>query len=123
VSIQLLLFIAYLFPISIISINLPEWFSYSGLVVLGLGAILGAVALLQLNTNLSPFPTPVSNGKLITNGAFAIARHPIYSALIFFFSALTIALMVALVAIELYPTLLYSTIDPAYSIMVYNAAS
>ncbi|MEO9954865.1 cytochrome d ubiquinol oxidase subunit II [Nonlabens sp.] len=41
----------------------------------------------------------------------------------FFFSALTISLMMALVAIELYPTLLYSTIDPANSITIYNAAS
>lgn len=41
----------------------------------------------------------------------------------FLFSALTIALMMVLVAIELYPTLLYSTLDPANSITIYNAAS
>lgn len=41
----------------------------------------------------------------------------------FFFSALSIAFLLVLVAIELYPTLLLSTIDPAYSINVYNAAS
>ena len=31
--------------------------------------------------------------------------------------------MLALVAIELYPTLLISTIDPKYNIDIYNAAS
>ena len=84
VAIQLSLFVIYLLPVQILSTHLPEWLRYSGLVLLGLGVILGAVALLQLTTNLSPFPTPTSNGKLITTGAYRIARHPIYTALIFF---------------------------------------
>lgn len=41
----------------------------------------------------------------------------------FFFSALTVGLLLGLVAIELYPTLIISTIDPAYSLTVYNSAS
>ncbi len=41
----------------------------------------------------------------------------------FIFSCITISLMLALVAIELYPTLLISTVDPNYSIDIYNAAS
>ncbi|HBH49507.1 MAG TPA: cytochrome d ubiquinol oxidase subunit II [Bacteroidales bacterium] len=41
----------------------------------------------------------------------------------FLFSSLTISLLLILVAIELYPTLLISTLDPEYSITVYNAAS
>jgi protein-S-isoprenylcysteine O-methyltransferase Ste14 len=40
------------------------------------------VALFQINTKLSPFPTPVPNGKLITSGAYKLARHPIYTAII-----------------------------------------
>lgn len=83
VGMQLLLFVTYFFPINIVEIHLPEWLRYSGLVLLGLGVILGAVALLQLNTNFSPFPTPASNGKLITTGACRVARHPTYTALIF----------------------------------------
>ncbi|EAQ50508.1 MULTISPECIES: methyltransferase family protein [Flavobacteriaceae] len=83
VAIQLSLFVIYLLPVKIVSTHLPEWLRYSGLVLLCLGVILGAVALLQLNTNLSPFPTPTSNGTLITTGAYRIARHPIYTALIF----------------------------------------
>lgn len=83
VAIQLSLFVIYLLPVQILSIHLPEWLRYSGLVLLGLSVILGAVALLQLNTNISPFPTPISNGTLITTGAYRMARHPIYTALIF----------------------------------------
>lgn len=41
----------------------------------------------------------------------------------FFFSALTVSLLLALVAIELYPVLIFSTLDPANHITVYNAAS
>ena len=41
----------------------------------------------------------------------------------FFFSALTISLSLVLVAIELYPVLLFSTIDPQFNIDVYNAAA
>lgn len=41
----------------------------------------------------------------------------------FFFSALSIAFLLVLVAIEVYPTILLSTTDPAYSLDVYNAAS
>lgn len=41
----------------------------------------------------------------------------------FFFSSLTVSLSLILVAIELYPVLLYSTIDPAYNITISNAAS
>ena len=41
----------------------------------------------------------------------------------FFFSSLTISLLLVLVAIELYPILLRSTVDPENSITIYNAAS
>lgn len=82
VGVQLLLFAGYVVPFKLTTLNLPEWLRYSGLVVLGLGAVLGLIALLQINTKLSPFPTPVSNSKLLTNGAFGIARHPIYTALV-----------------------------------------
>ncbi|WP_228853440.1 cytochrome d ubiquinol oxidase subunit II [Aegicerativicinus sediminis] len=41
----------------------------------------------------------------------------------FFFSSLTIALLLVLVSIELYPDLLMSSIDPKYTITIYNAAA
>ncbi|UZR98072.1 cytochrome d ubiquinol oxidase subunit II [Chondrinema litorale] len=41
----------------------------------------------------------------------------------FIFSSITISLLLILVAIELYPTLLMSTIDQAYNIDIYNAAA
>lgn len=108
VGIQFLLFATYFLTVKIISIYLPEWLRYSGLVLMGLGVILGAVALLQLNTKLSPFPTPVSKGKLITTAAFRISRHPIYTALIFsglgyaLYSASLFKLLVILLLLTLF---------------------
>ena len=82
VGIQILLFIAYVFPVDVMYIDLFLWFRFIGMGITILGALLGVVALFQINKRLSPFPTPVSNSKLITNGAFSIARHPIYTAIL-----------------------------------------
>ncbi|MCK0125630.1 isoprenylcysteine carboxylmethyltransferase family protein [Gelidibacter sp. F2691] len=83
VGVQLLLFAAYILPLKLYQIQLPEWLRYSGLFVLSLAVVFGVVAVLQLNTKLSPFPSPVADGKLITTGAFRFSRHPIYTALLF----------------------------------------
>ncbi|HEA30817.1 MAG TPA: isoprenylcysteine carboxylmethyltransferase family protein [Leeuwenhoekiella sp.] len=83
VALQFLIFATYISSFEILSISIPEWLRYSGLVVMWLALILGITALLQLNTKISPFPTPVSNGKLIRTGAFSVSRHPIYTALVF----------------------------------------
>jgi cytochrome d ubiquinol oxidase subunit II len=41
----------------------------------------------------------------------------------FLFSALTVSLLLVLVAIELYPVLVLSTIDPEFNLTIYNTAS
>ncbi|WP_317172398.1 methyltransferase family protein [Gelidibacter maritimus] len=83
VTVHVLLFIAYFLPLCLLNIQLPEWLCYSGLVLMVLSISFGIIALLQLNTKLSPFPSPVTSGTLITKGAYRISRHPIYTALIF----------------------------------------
>lgn len=83
VTVQVLLFIAYFLPLRVFNIQLPEWLCHSGLVLLGVSILFGLIALLQLNTKLSPFPSPVASGKLLTCGAYRISRHPIYTALLF----------------------------------------
>ena len=44
----------------------------------------GAVAVLQLGSNLTPWPSPRSGATLVTGGVYAVARHPIYAALLAF---------------------------------------
>ena len=101
VGIQLVLFVVYFLPIQNTNINLPEWLRYSGLLMLILGLVLALVALLQINTKLSPFPTPVTNGKLITTGAYSIARHPIYT------SVLAITLGYAIYTVSLFKFVIF----------------
>lgn len=77
-----MLFVVYILPFKIVVINIPHWLRYSGVFLVGIGIVLGVIALLQLNSNLSPFPTPVSNSIFLSTGAFSIARHPIYTAIL-----------------------------------------
>ena len=82
VGIQLLLFIVYLIsPFSIMFYLGRFWKDFS-LVLATAGFIIIIIAVLQLNTNLSPFPTPVRNSKLLQNGVYAYARHPIYGGIL-----------------------------------------
>jgi len=39
-------------------------------------------AIKDLGSNLSPFPRPIDNGKLITSGLYRFFRHPMYYSLI-----------------------------------------
>ena len=85
VSIQFLLFVLYTLDfkwflgLSSIVKNIGCAFSILGLLII-------IIALLQLNKNLSPFPTPKDNAVLLQNGLYKLVRHPIYSGIIFLFS-------------------------------------
>jgi len=82
VCLQLLLFIAYIFNANLIDITTNLITNYIGLTITIIGVLTAIIALLQLNTNLSPFPTPKSNSSLITNGVYKFVRHPIYTGII-----------------------------------------
>ena len=41
------------------------------------------VAIKDLGRNLSPFPRPINNSKLVTKGIYRFTRHPMYYSLIF----------------------------------------
>jgi len=89
VGIQFLLFIAWLFEIDTLKFNRLELFQSVFLILSGIGFLIVLIAILQLNTNLSPFPKPKENASLITTGIFKYIRHPIYSGifiLLFFLS-------------------------------------
>lgn len=83
VVVQTVLFMAFVFDIQFLSINSYYFLILSGIILLFLGAGIAGVALLQLNTNLSPFPTPKTNSKLITHGIYKYIRHPIYTGILF----------------------------------------
>ena len=67
------------------------------------------------------FITPILSFLAVANVPRLASKKSYMQALIF--SSLTMALLLGLVALQLYPTLLISTIDPKYSVTIYNAAS
>ncbi|MCL9770530.1 isoprenylcysteine carboxylmethyltransferase family protein [Flavobacterium sp. HXWNR69] len=83
VSIQFLLFGLYAFEF-LAKLELPLLVQYFGLVVAFIGCLISIVSVVQLNTNLTVFPTPKSASFLITSGLYSFSRHPIYSGLILF---------------------------------------
>ncbi len=81
VGVQGGLFFGYIFDI-ILPYNYHPSIRYCGLAIAILGLVILLLAILQLNENLSPFPTPLVHGKLITNGLYHLVRHPIYTGII-----------------------------------------
>ena len=53
-----------------------------GLLLGGAGGLLAFRGLIDLNENLTPFPKPLSGGRLIDSGSYGLVRHPIYGGLV-----------------------------------------
>ena len=59
-------------------------FSYFvGFLIIIISLIILLVAIKDLGRNLSPFPRPINNSKLVTKGIYRFTRHPMYYSLIF----------------------------------------
>ncbi|MFD0976007.1 methyltransferase family protein [Salinimicrobium gaetbulicola] len=82
VLLQIVIFLAWLFDAENLFLEFPENLRWIALFVAGIGGILIVIAFIQLNTRLSPFPSPKKGSRLITSGAFTFARHPIYSGIL-----------------------------------------
>ena len=59
-------------------------FSYFlGILIMIIAFIIMLVSIKDLGRNLSPFPRPINNSKLVTAGIYRFTRHPMYYSLIF----------------------------------------
>ena len=54
-----------------------------GFFIIIIASMILLFAIKDLGRNLSPFPRPIKNSKLITKGIYRFARHPMYYSLIF----------------------------------------
>ena len=68
----------------------PTWLRIIGWGAIGGAVVAGTLALLQLGTSFTPWPSPRADGRLVTRGMYAWARHPIYACLVYFGMGLTI---------------------------------
>jgi len=83
VSIQLILFVCFTFNgYHFIELEWLLLINRIGLIVAIIGVITILIAMLQLNKNLSPFPSPKEEGELISTGLYKLIRHPIYTGII-----------------------------------------
>ena len=81
VSIQFILLAIFFVPIIPTSFQLIGFVKYIGAIISLIGFVVILVAILQLNKNLTPFPTPKESGELINTGLYKFVRHPIYSGI------------------------------------------
>ena len=59
-------------------------FSYAiGILIIIISFIIMLIAIKDLGRNLSPFPRPKTNSKLVTRGIYRFTRHPMYYSLTF----------------------------------------
>lgn len=84
VSIQFVLFGCYAIDFDW-SLGFSHFFKTIGLLFAIVGFLIALIAILQLNKNLSPFPTPKEKAVLLENGLYKFVRHPIYSGLLLLF--------------------------------------
>jgi protein-S-isoprenylcysteine O-methyltransferase Ste14 len=82
VGIQMALFLALLFPIIGYNFIIIDEVKIITTIIKWLGFALITVAILQLNKNISPFPTPKQGSQLIQSGVFKYIRHPIYTGIL-----------------------------------------
>tara|TARA_R110002124_G_scaffold186028_1_gene353539 strand:+ start:359 stop:817 length:459 start_codon:yes stop_codon:yes gene_type:complete len=82
VGLQIGLFMGYLLLPEYTWANVSVTVQYLFAFITIVGLLVLVIAILQLNTKLSPFPTPLNNSVLITNGLYHYVRHPIYTGII-----------------------------------------
>jgi cytochrome d ubiquinol oxidase subunit II len=75
----------------------------------------------NLFSNTALFVVPVLAFLSIANIPRLVSKGKYVYA--FLFSALTMSFLLILVAVELFPVMVISSVDPAYSITIYNASS
>ena len=64
-------------------IQVTPFFYCVGFLIIIIAFIILLVAIKDLGRNLSPFPRPINNSNLVTNGIYRFTRHPMYYSLIF----------------------------------------
>ena len=69
----------------------PTWIRWLGAGLLGAGAFMMIWGFRSLGRNLTPGIEPLARAELVTTGAYAHVRHPIYTGVVLLLSGYTLA--------------------------------
>jgi len=69
----------------------PDWIRWLGAAVMAAGAVVVVWGVRSLGRNLTPGTEPLPGAELITTGAYANARHPIYAGVVLLLAGYTLA--------------------------------
>ncbi|MEA5442595.1 methyltransferase family protein [Cyanobium gracile] len=93
---QMALIVAHLLPATpspaSLGLHWPLALRLGGLALLAIGLVLAAQGALNLGASLSPLPEPMPEAALVTTGAYARCRHPLYQSVILCSLGVTVAL-------------------------------
>jgi len=64
-------------------IQASPFFYFLGILIIIVALIIMFFSIKDLGRNLSPFPRPINNSRLVTTGIYRFTRHPMYYSLIF----------------------------------------
>ncbi len=59
-------------------------FLYISICIYIAAAVIGFMALISFNQKVTPMPIPRTGSRLVTNGIYAVIRHPMYLSVILF---------------------------------------
>ena len=84
VVIQFILFALYFIDYSFIDyvFEIPEWVAVLMIIVVSIGGLIILMGIVNLNENITPFPSPRHESTLISTGIYKYIRHPIYSGIV-----------------------------------------
>jgi protein-S-isoprenylcysteine O-methyltransferase Ste14 len=69
----------------------PAWIRWLGGVLIVAGVLLLTWGVRSLGPNITPGIEPLANAELVTSGAYAQARHPIYAGVVLLLTGYTLA--------------------------------
>ena len=69
----------------------PDWIRWLGAPLMTAGALVVAWGVRSLGRNLTPGTEPLPGAELITTGAYAHIRHPIYAGVVLLLAGYTLA--------------------------------
>ncbi len=82
VGLQILLFVAFLIDFEVLQLVVSKGIRIAGGVLFFIGFLISVIGILQLRSNLSPFPSPKPGAYLVDTGLYKYARHPIYTGIV-----------------------------------------